>query len=393
MKNNLVDLGLVIIFIFPILMGIIRKYDSKSVSYELYDIEKSICLLVALIFSVELLGDKSVLENIFNVIDKIISSFSDIVNEFPQATNVITFLIFLIIIYNILKLIVIIINKIVLEPLLMGLENSLNRQRSSFLSRLVGGVFSFPKAIVYLILVCVFLNIALKIAGVKEEYKNDIKNSKIYTLVDSKVLYKFADKQIVSDLPKILNNSLKIVRQEEKSIQQGTTPKKKDKTVTREVIYYNGVTLDEGIKSNKAIDDYAKSLTRGNGSDREKARSIYSFIGTNINYDDNKATDVLNNNFKVESGAVPTFRTRTGICFDYSCLYVAMARANNLKVRLVTGEGFNGKSWVGHAWNEVYLADEGVWINVDTTFYKAGNYFDSKRFNKDHRGASVAGEW
>ena len=102
---------------------------------------------------------------------------------------------------------------------------------------------------------------------------------------------------------------------------------------------------------------------------------------------------ILNNDFRIGSGAIETFETKKGICFDYACLYVAMCRANNIKVRLITGEGFNGVSWVGHAWNQVYVAKENRWINVDTTFSKGGNYFDTQRFNIDHKTSEIAGEW
>ena len=56
-----------------------------------------------------------------------------------------------------------------------------------------------------------------------------------------------------------------------------------------------------------------------------------------------------------------------------------MAREAGLKVRIVTGEGFNGKEWGPHSWNEVYLPEKNQWITVDPTFGKAGNYFDSKK--------------
>ncbi len=56
-----------------------------------------------------------------------------------------------------------------------------------------------------------------------------------------------------------------------------------------------------------------------------------------------------------------------------------MAREAGLKVRIVTGEGFNGKEWGPHSWNEVYLPEKNQWITVDSTFGKAGNYFDSKK--------------
>jgi hypothetical protein len=62
-------------------------------------------------------------------------------------------------------------------------------------------------------------------------------------------------------------------------------------------------------------------------------------------------------------------------------------------VRIITGEGFNGVSWVSHAWNQVYIPERDEWINVDPTFYKGGNYFDSIRFEVDHESDEIAGEW
>jgi hypothetical protein len=59
----------------------------------------------------------------------------------------------------------------------------------------------------------------------------------------------------------------------------------------------------------------------------------------------------------------------------------------------MTGEGFNGVSWVSHAWNEVYIPEEDKWYKVDPTFFKGGNYFNSRRFDLDHRDAKVAGQW
>ena len=53
---------------------------------------------------------------------------------------------------------------------------------------------------------------------------------------------------------------------------------------------------------------------------------------------------------------------------------------------------FDGEKYVGHAWNQIYLKDENKWINVDTTFYDAGNYFDSNLFN-EHKVENIAGEW
>lgn len=124
-----------------------------------------------------------------------------------------------------------------------------------------------------------------------------------------------------------------------------------------------------------------------------KGRTLYKWIGSNITYDNGKADRILNNDFEQKSGAIDAFQSRKGICFDYACLYVAMCRANNIKVRLITGEGFNGVNWVGHAWNQIYDESSKEWINVDTTFYKGGNYFNSRRFEFDHRNDIIAAQW
>ncbi|MFW2490029.1 transglutaminase-like domain-containing protein [Clostridium chromiireducens] len=164
---------------------------------------------------------------------------------------------------------------------------------------------------------------------------------------------------------------------------------------SKEIVIYNGVTIDEGIQSNEDIDNKAEELTQNATSDRERARILYTWVGSNIKYDDDKANKVLYEKDirqMPESGAINAFEGRTGICFDKACLYVAMSRAINLKVRLIGGQAFDGHQYVGHAWNQVYLNDENIWINVDSTFYDGGNYFDSNLF-KNHNVEEIVGEW
>ena len=159
------------------------------------------------------------------------------------------------------------------------------------------------------------------------------------------------------------------------------------------IIYYNGVTLEEGIQSNEEIDNKAKEIIKFCEDDRSKAKRIYTWIGTNIQYDSEKASKALNEEELNGSGSIAAWCNGKGICFDYACLYVSMARAVGLKVRLVTGEAFDGNSYGPHAWNQVYLTDEEKWINVDTTFYISGDYFDSNLFDEDHIEEEIAGEW
>ncbi len=158
-------------------------------------------------------------------------------------------------------------------------------------------------------------------------------------------------------------------------------------------IKYNGTTIEEAVKTDYAIDEKAESITEKCINDREKAYEIYLWIGTNIKYDQEKAQKVLKEDEEINnSGAIYAFSDRKGICFDYAALYAAMAKKADLKVRLIVGEAYNGTDYTGHAWNEVYLQEEEKWINVDSTFFAGGDYFDSDNFDK-YIKEETAGEW
>ncbi|MDU7441134.1 MAG: transglutaminase-like domain-containing protein, partial [Clostridium sp.] len=135
-----------------------------------------------------------------------------------------------------------------------------------------------------------------------------------------------------------------------------------------EIIIYNGTTINEGIKSNDNINKKAIQLTKDASSDRERAEIIYEWVGSNIEYDDEKAEIVLSGVDRKEmpkSGAICAFDTGKGICFDKACLYVAMARASGLKVRLLSGEAFDGETIFVHDIDlESLKAKEEKWYDL-----------------------------
>ena len=153
------------------------------------------------------------------------------------------------------------------------------------------------------------------------------------------------------------------------------------------------MTLAQAVKSSPAIDAKTQEIIAGKRTDEAKAYAIYQWVGQNITYDNKKAQELEEGDVNLKSGAIAAFYTREGVCFDYASLYVAMARDAGLKVRLITGEGFDGTQWVSHAWNQVYIPSQNKWINVDCTFYDAGNFFNSSDFNEYHKDASIAGQW
>lgn len=166
-----------------------------------------------------------------------------------------------------------------------------------------------------------------------------------------------------------------------------------EKVAANRIVYYNGITIDEGVKSNDEINAKAQEITKGEKSEKGKAKTIYTWIGSNISYDDEKAEMILNEGEELESGAIAAFKYRKGICLDYACLYTAMAKSVGLKTRIIIGEAYNGEEYVSHAWNQVYIPKEDRWINIDTTFYVAGDYFDSSKFETQYRIEDVAGEF
>lgn len=102
-------------------------------------------------------------------------------------------------------------------------------------------------------------------------------------------------------------------------------------------------------------------LCVGLTSDEEKTRKIYDYIVWLLSYDDYKAENV-------QKGYIPdvdsVLAEKKGICFDYSALFASMLRAQNIPVRLVIG--YVQPDNIYHAWNQVYLNGEWVWM--DSTF-------------------------
>lgn len=119
--------------------------------------------------------------------------------------------------------------------------------------------------------------------------------------------------------------------------------------------------------------------------DEKKARLLYEWVGTRVTYDYAKADNYEQNRIWHEQTPQDTFDTRLGVCIDYARLYAVMARSQGLQVRVVTGQGYDGRGGYGpHAWNEVFISERQVWIPLDPTWASSGDWFDSKDFEETH---------
>ena len=389
MKLNPVTAALLVVFLYPMLKGFLFAFSSRSLKLDIQDVNKNVSFVISLFAgtyfgkNIFIQHERGIYRQIYNAIPDNIAAYINS-NKYIIYFIIIPMLIY--VIYNIVYYILEILNNLTFYPLLDGIEDSL-RDKSKIFKRVAGSLFQFPKSVSYILILSFLFNF-ISIFKINNKFNQYAEASVPYKTICKEIIIPVTNSKIAKQLPNILNNSFKIVVRE-------NNPGNGEQTIpsNKAIVYYNGVTLDEGVRSNASIDSLARRLGNNSDTTRGKAKLIYNWIGSNIDYDYNKADRVLQNDFNVQSGAIPTFNSGKGICFDYSCLYVAMSRADNIKVRLITGEGFNGVSWVSHAWNQVYIPEESRWINVDTTFYKGGNYFDNKRFDLDHRDAKIAGQW
>lgn len=383
-----ISLIILVALLFPIIKGMILGFSTSSIKKETENLEVDITFIVAILLGLYYGRDlfSKYEQGIFNIIHKFLpKNISDFFDSKPKITYIILLIFFMIIIYQVIILILKVINRNILYPVLDVIGDSL-KNRSFFFKRILGAVLNIPKGICYAVIISVLFNV-ISIINVSEKFNDYVDKSKVYNLINDEIIFPVSNSSFAKELPNILDNSLSIdIVRDGKLLPLPNFD-------TNEIIYFNGTTLEEGIKSNEEIDKLANVLSSRYSNSLDKSKEFYNWISKNIEYDKEKANALSRDKYKVKSGAIEAYETRTGVCFDYSCLFAAFCIQNNIMVRIITGEGYSGVKWVNHAWNQVYIEEEGRWINVDTTFGKAGNYFDNESFSVDHRGDKIVGQW
>ena len=105
-------------------------------------------------------------------------------------------------------------------------------------------------------------------------------------------------------------------------------------------------------------EELADEICAGCDTDAEKVQAIYSWMVANLEYDYNY--HVVFQYFDVHK----TLRTKQGVCFDFSHLFAAFCRSQNIPCYAVDGISYED-STVQHTWNRVYY--DGFWWNMDVT--------------------------
>ena len=229
---------------------------------------------------------------------------------------------------------------------------------------IIFGIVKLPRAILNVLIIVFTFNTLSMFLREDSDFNKMINSSSLYNTLSTKVIIPFK-----YDLNEIMLNIFNPIFDTFKTIG------------TKNIQYlYNGVTIDEATMSNDEIKKYALKSTTDINSSYSRARKLYYDVVNMLEYDDEKLEDILNEDFSNLSGAISAFETKKGICFDYASLYSVFAESINLPTRIVVGKGFDGKEWINHAWNEVYIEESNEWIEVDTTFGGTGNYFDIENF-------------
>ena len=94
-------------------------------------------------------------------------------------------------------------------------------------------------------------------------------------------------------------------------------------------------------------------------TDEEKVKAIYNWMIHNFEYD--YECEPVIQYFNIRK----TLSTRKGICYDFSHLFAALCRSQNIPCYVVDGTKFDDANY-HHTWNRVYFNDS--WWNVDVTF-------------------------
>jgi hypothetical protein len=380
---NVITALLAALFAIPVLAGMISPLNGSKIHRSVAGLLNSLIMLAALVLSIYLTrllfsGDGNA---VLTYLYKIVPALQVAVADKAIWVYALFMAALLFIVYCVLYLLTTPIYKYAVVPISNKISASINSMGNAS-RRILSGVWQLPRSVMLVLVFSLLVNFYTR-AYSASPLAVDANNSAPYQLIQENVIQPLLNNSVVKNIQVLLNDSFKKAKDELTDARQ-----------SRLTIYFNGVTLDEAIQSNSDIDTTAKKIVGSATDDKKKASLIYKWICKNVKYDYDKAAVIAKNPSGVSSGAIVAYGTKKGVCFDYACLYVAMCRAVNLKVRFITGSGYSGTAWGDHAWNQVYDSKAADWINVDTTFGSTGvDYFGRTDFDADHADGVIQGEW
>ena len=131
---------------------------------------------------------------------------------------------------------------------------------------------------------------------------------------------------------------------------------------------------------NTQTEELADEICAGCETDEEKVQAIYNWIIHNFEYDYNYHAIIQY--FDIQR----TLRTHKGVCYDFSNLFAALCRSQNIPCYVVDGKPYD-HSLAAHTWNRVYYNDS--WWDVDVTndmsaSNHSGNIYGFRKLGSPH---------
>ena len=396
---NMITVLIAGIFLIPILAGILHPFSNNRIQHSLVSMLNSLEFLLGIILAIYLArvifsgNGNSFLTSLY----KFIPSIRDLLPRQDIWAYIIAVLVLLFVIICVLRLLTTPLHRYAIVPLSNRISSAVNSM-NCVVKRIIGGIWQLPRSVFLVFVFSLLLNFYTSFNN-NPSLSEYINNSAAYQLIYENVLHPLLSSNIAKQIPVLFNDSFK--KTVENLFPTGNDTKvhdsqsgSPDDRKLQVIEYFNGVTLDEAVKSTPEIDNTAQKVVGTEKNNKKKGYLLYKWISKSIKYDYDKAKIIAINPSGVASGSIVAYTTRKGVCFDYSCLYVSMCRAVGLKVRFVIGLGYSGVAWGDHSWNQVYYPEEKRWINVETTFGSSGyNYFDKPDFSVDHKYDDVQGEW
>ena len=146
--------------------------------------------------------------------------------------------------------------------------------------------------------------------------------------------------------------------------------------------------VDEIVKSINSInytshEFLSKELTSRFSDNRSKVRSIYTWIATNIKYDDQLIYGLTGDNQLAEN----VWKNRSAVCSGYTNLFNSMCKYAGVESRKIKGyvNDFSGRKLIepNHAWNSVLI--DGQWQLVDVTWASVNVESARRNGRKNHK--------
>ena len=106
------------------------------------------------------------------------------------------------------------------------------------------------------------------------------------------------------------------------------------------------------------MEELADEICAGCDTNAEKVQAIYNWIIHNCEYDYDYHAFVQYFNVR------RTLHTRKGVCYDFSNLFAALCRSQDIPCYVVDGTPFD-RSLAAYTWNRVYF--DNSWWDVDVT--------------------------